>query len=140
MIGSPHSPVHQPTVGSPRWNMELMSAQQQFQRCNMVIKSFLLLPFLICCLKFRIRIFVSLFCIPLCFFFALFHLLLCLCFFIIFKRFFGFLNTFWPNVQWHTFIKELFAKSIWKQKILGSKLNYLLSKSTIFGSLVCQEI
>jgi hypothetical protein len=26
-------------VGSPRWNMELMSAQQQFQRCNMVIQT-----------------------------------------------------------------------------------------------------
>ena len=77
MIGSPHSPVHQPTVGSPRWNMELMSAQQQFQRCNMVIKSaiLLLLPSLSDVVSNLDFVFLYHFFVYLCAFFALYHLL-----------------------------------------------------------------
>jgi hypothetical protein len=37
MLGSPHSPAGQQiSTGSPHWNLELSSAQQQFQRFTVV--------------------------------------------------------------------------------------------------------
>ena len=63
MIGSPHSPAH-PPVGSPHWNLELSSAQQQFQRFNMVRSS---LTFgLICCYTFANFLFSLCFLFTVC--------------------------------------------------------------------------